>query len=228
VKLVPVKVTMIPTAPLEGLKLVMVGAEIAVKLEELVAVPPGVVTVIVPVVAPFGVTAVIEVALFTVKLLAAVPWNLTAVAPVKLVPVSPTEVPAPPVVGEKLMMVGAGTTVKLNELVAVPPGVVTLIVPLVAPVGTVAAIVVELVTEKLVEAVPLNFTAVAPVKFVPVRVTEAPIPPLVGLKLVMVGAATKVKLEELVPVPPEVVTVMVPVVVPLATIAVIEVELFTV
>jgi len=45
---------------------VMVGAATKVKLVALVAVPPGVVTVIVPVVAPMGTTAVIEVALTTV------------------------------------------------------------------------------------------------------------------------------------------------------------------
>ena len=35
---------------------------------------------------------------------------------------------------------------------------------------------------------PLNLTAVAPVKFVPVIVTLVPVGPLVGVKLVMVGA----------------------------------------
>jgi len=77
-------------------------------------------------------------------------------------------------------------------------------------------------------AVPLNLTAVAPVKTVPVSVTVAPTPPLVGVKLVIVGTATKVKLEALVAVPPGVVTVMVPEVVPVATTAVIEVALTTV
>lgn len=38
------------------------------KLDGLVAVPPGVVTLIVPVVTPAGATAMIEVALFTEKL----------------------------------------------------------------------------------------------------------------------------------------------------------------
>ena len=40
-----------------------------------------------------------------------------------------------------------------------------------------------------VAAVPLNLTAVAPVKFVPVIVTLVPTVPLVGLKLVIVGVA---------------------------------------
>jgi|HubBroStandDraft_6_1064221.scaffolds.fasta_scaffold1290151_1 hypothetical protein len=61
--------------------------------------------------------------------------------------------------------------------------------PLVAPVGTVALICVELLTVKDVAVVPLNLVDVAPVKFVPVIVTEVPITPLGGLKLVMVGGA---------------------------------------
>ncbi len=54
---------------------------------------------------------------------------------------------------------------------------------------------------------PLNVTAVAPVKFVPVIVTELPATPLPGLKLVIVGTgAVTVKLAALVAVPPAVVT----------------------
>ena len=66
--------------------------------------------------------------------------NCTWVAPVKLVPVMVTEVPTGPLVGVKLVMVGAGITVKLPLLVAVPPGVVTLTVPVVVPAATVAVI----------------------------------------------------------------------------------------
>ena len=65
--------------------------------------------------------------------------NLTAVAPVKFVPVIVTLVPAGPLVGVKLVIVGGlAVTVKLLALVAVPPGVVTLSGPVVAPAGTVA------------------------------------------------------------------------------------------
>jgi len=64
--------------------------------------------------------------------------NVTAVAPVKFVPLIVMLVPTGPLVGVKLVMVGAGITVKLFVLVAVPPGVVTLRGPVVAPVGTVA------------------------------------------------------------------------------------------
>ena len=70
---------------------------------------------------------------------AAVPLNLTADAPVKFVPLIVTLVPTGPLVGVKLVIVGAlALTVKLAALVAVPADVVTLSGPVVAPVGTVA------------------------------------------------------------------------------------------
>ena len=104
------------------------------------------------------------------------------VAPVKCVPVRVTLLPTSPLVGEKLEIVGGGVgtvTVKLEADVAVPLGVVTEILPVDAPVGTVAAIWVELVTLNAA-AVPLNETDVAPVKFAPVMVTEVETSPLVG------------------------------------------------
>jgi hypothetical protein len=75
---------------------------------------------------------------------AKVPLNATDVAPVKLAPVIVTAVPTGPLVGEKLVI--HGPTVKLVALVAVPAGVVTLIGPVVAPEGTVAVILMELLT----------------------------------------------------------------------------------
>ena len=68
-------VTELPTAPDPGVKDVMVGVAeaVTVKLAALVAVPPGVVTAIVPVVAPAGTVTVMEVTLPTVKDVAAVP-----------------------------------------------------------------------------------------------------------------------------------------------------------
>jgi hypothetical protein len=44
------------------------------------------------------------------------------------------------------------------------------------------------VTVKLVALTPLNVTAVAPVKFVPLNITLVPTGPLVGVKPVIVGA----------------------------------------
>ena len=71
-------------------------------------VPPGVVTVTSTVPEPAGDTAVIEVADFTVTLVAALDPNLTSLAPVRLVPVMVTEVPPPPgpLVGETFVTVG--------------------------------------------------------------------------------------------------------------------------
>ena len=66
------------------------------------------------------------------------PLKATRVVPVKLVPLMVTLVPTGPLAGVKLVIVGGLITVKLPALVAVPPGVVTLIVPAVAPEGTVA------------------------------------------------------------------------------------------
>src|SRR5439155_12941122 len=165
VKAVPWIVTLAPTEPLVGLKFVIVGAGITVKALALVAVPPGVVTLMGPVVAPAGTVAAIEVGEVTVKLTALVPLNFTAVVPVKAVPLIVTVLPTGPLVGVKLVIVG-GLAVAVNDLllVAVPPGVVTLIWPVVAPLGTVAAIEVAEVTVKLTALVPLNVTAVAPVK----------------------------------------------------------------
>ena len=99
--------------------------------------PSGVVTLSGPVVAPFGTVAWITIGVVTVKL-ALTPLNVTAVAPVKFVPLSVTLLPTGPLVGVKLVIVGAGITVKLVVLVAVPPGVVTCSGPVVAPAGTVA------------------------------------------------------------------------------------------
>ena len=72
-----------------------------------VPVPPEVVTEMVPVV-PLPTTAVMLVGLSTVKEVAAVPPKLTSVAPVKLVPVIETDVPANADVGVNEVMVGEG------------------------------------------------------------------------------------------------------------------------
>ena len=68
--------------------------------------------------------------------LAAVPFNVTAVAPVKFVPPIVTAVPTGPLAGATLAIVGGCTTVNVVALVAVPAGVVTLSAPDVAPAGT--------------------------------------------------------------------------------------------
>jgi len=140
------------------------------------------------------------VAEVTLKL-AAVPLNRTAVAPVKFLPLIVTTVPTGPLAGEKPVITGATTNVA--ALVAVPPAVVTLSAPVVAPTGTVVWIAVADVTV-YVAAVPLNFTADVPVKLAPLIVTLAPSAPFPGEKLVIVGTGTK--FVALVAVPPGAVT----------------------
>jgi hypothetical protein len=147
-----------------------------VKLLELVTVPAGVVTLTYPVVAPLGTVTETLVAEVTLND-ADTPLNSTDVAPVKFVPLIVTTVSTFPLVGESPVIV-AGTQ-NCEALVAVPAGVVTLTYPLVAPLGTVAEMLVAefTVNDALT---PLNLTAVAPVKFAPLTVTGAPSLPLVG------------------------------------------------
>src|SRR5437867_7913691 len=132
VKLEPLIVTLVPTGPLAGVKPVIDGGLIVNTLA-LVAVPPGVVTVIDPVVAPAGTVAWIAVAEFTVKL-AFTLLKRTAVVPVKLVPLMLTPVPTGPLAGVKLVIDG-GLIVNAVLLMAVPPSVDTLIGPVVAAAG---------------------------------------------------------------------------------------------
>jgi hypothetical protein len=99
----------------------------------LVPVKPEAVTLIGPLVAPAGTTVRIELSETTVKV-AAFPLNLTAVAAVKFKPLMTTVVPTRPLVGEKLVMVGA--TVNDGPLNDAPAGVTTLMSPVVAPAGT--------------------------------------------------------------------------------------------
>jgi hypothetical protein len=185
-------------------------------------VPAGVTTEIGPVVAPSGTVAVIFVSESTVKT-EAVPLNRTAVAPEKAEPLIVTDVPTGPDVGENPLIDGGGITEKVEELVAVPPGVTTEIAPLVAPFGTVAVIFVSESTEKIV-VVPLNRTSVAPLSCVPVIVTDVPTEPDAGENPPIDGAGTvTVKLAELEAVPSGVTTEIGPLVAPSGTVAVIRV-----
>jgi hypothetical protein len=78
-------------------------------------------------------------------------------------------------------------TVKSSLLVAVPPAVVTLILPLLAPAGTVARIPVDDSTVNEAAA-PLNLTVLAPEKLLPLIVTAVPTTPVIGSKPEMAGA----------------------------------------
>ena len=96
-----------------------------------------------------------------------------------------------------------------------------MILPVVAPDGTVAVTDVAVLGVN-VAVTPLNFTAVTPVRFVPVIVTLVPTGPLVGVNDVIDGPATTVKLVALFAGPPPVVVTWIgPVVAPVGTVAVI-------
>jgi hypothetical protein len=120
---------------------------------------------------------------------AAVPLNVTVLvlwdAP-KLVPAIVRDVPTVPEFGLRLMI--AGVTVKLTPLLTTPL-IVTTTLPVVAPLGTGATIV--LLTQLVgVAVVPLKVTVLVgngPPKFVPETMTEVPIAPDVGFKLEMFG-----------------------------------------
>jgi hypothetical protein len=158
-------------------------------------VPLGVVTSTLAVPAlPAGIVAVILVLLPTATFVAAAPAIVTPVAPPKSVPVMVTD--CPPACGpdDGLMdvTVGAARYEYSAFWLLVPPGVVTstLAVPAL-PAGVVAVMVVAFTTFTAVAAVPPIVTAVAPVKLVPVRVTDCPPAsrPDGGLMDVTVGTA---------------------------------------
>jgi hypothetical protein len=89
------------------------------------------------------------------------------------------------------VMLGAATAVKLLPLLATPETVTTTL-PVVAPDGTVATMLVALQLVA-VAVVPLNLTVLVPwvePKPVPVIVIEAPEAPEVGDRVVILGAAT--------------------------------------
>jgi hypothetical protein len=112
---------------------------------------------------------------------------------------------------------------------------VTLILPVVAPVGTVAVICVAESTWNVVAVVVLNFTEVVvkvapltvPLKFVPMIFTDVPTGPEAGVNPLIVGAGavTTVKLVALVFCPAAVYTWIGPVVAPVGTTAVAPVVL---
>jgi hypothetical protein len=170
---------------------VIVGIPTTTKSVALVTVLMVFVTLILPVVAPVGTIAVIDVAEFTVTEVAVAVLNLTVVVPQNFVPVIVTLVPTVPAVGVNEVIVGAAgavSTVKSAVLAVSAAGVSTVILPVVAPVGTAAVTVVSVRPVSVVWLVPLKSTAVAPVNPVPVIATDVPITPHLGVKFVTVEA----------------------------------------
>lgn len=211
----PVMTTDCPALPLVGVNDVIVVPCSTVKSRSLNVHPLELNTLILPDVASAGRYATMEVSPITVCR-PPIPVKATLYTPVKFNPVIVTSVPACPLVGVNEMIVGS--TPKSASLVAVPLLVVTVIFPVAEPFGTVAEIEVELFTVKLAVR-PLNFTAVVPVKVVPVMVTVSPTLATAGVKLLMIG--NTLKLATLVADPLGVVTDILPVSAPIGTSALI-------
>src|SRR5438876_7107107 len=154
---------------------------------------PLTVTTTLPVVAPAGTGATIEVALQLAGV-ATVPLTLTALVPwvePKLPPAMVTDAPTAPELGDKLLMLVTARTVNDTPALATPLTVTTTL-PVVAPAGTGATIEVALQLVGLA-TVALKETALAPwvePKLLPVIVTDAPTAPELGDNLVMLGGDT--------------------------------------
>jgi hypothetical protein len=149
--------------------------------------------------APPGLVAEIDVALLTAKLAAATAPKLTAVAPLRFVPVMVTDVPpaAGPELGTTDVTVGAGGGVWNDPwsfvLVAlVPPGVVTVTSTVPLPDGLTAEIRLSEMTTNEVAAVPPKLTALAAVKPVPLMKTLVPGTPPLGPTEVTTGVGDEV------------------------------------
>ena len=159
----PVIVTDVPAVPEFGDTLVIVGVGSTVNEAPLLANPLAVTTTL-PVVAPVGTVATIDVALQLPIGSTAVPLNATVLAPCvdpKFVPVMVTDAPTGPEVGDRLDMLGAVTTVNATPLLFTPLAFTTTF-PVVAPVGTVATIEVALQLPIIVTAVPLKLREPVP------------------------------------------------------------------
>jgi hypothetical protein len=153
----------------------------------LTARPKGVVTAIFPEAAAVGtsVVSVVEVAVETADETPPKVSLLSCLADWKLVPVIVTVVLGAPMVGVKELSVGAGRLeiVKSEALVAVPLGLVTAILPVVAPAGIVTVSWLAVAAETVAD-VPLNLTvllAAVVLKPVPKIVIELPTGPAFGV-----------------------------------------------
>ena len=223
-KLVPVISTDVPSGPVSGLSPVIAG--FTVNGTPLLAWLCTVTTTL-PVVAPAGTAAVIEVALQLVAV-AELPLKLTVLVPCvapKFPPAIVTDVPSGPLAGFNELMDGTLTTVKAMGLLTWPPTVTTTL-PVVAVAGT--AVVIALSLQFVgVASTPLKLTVLVPweaPKFAPVISTVVPAGPESGFKPLMTGSVPTVKGTPLLASPPTVTTTL-PVVAPAGTVTVIEVAL---
>jgi hypothetical protein len=156
-------------------------------------VPAALLTDTAPVLAVAGTTAVIEVVLRTVKRVALTPPNFTpvvAVIPEKFAPVIVMVSPVFPLVAESELIDGGIEIEKLERTVTVPPAVVTVTAPVVAPAGTVMdAEVPHAPTATLVAATPVAKVTWAPKRLLPEIVKVEPTEPEVVLAVLTTGAS---------------------------------------
>src|SRR6266480_3574502 len=224
-KFVPVMVTCVPTAPEVADKFVILGVGTTVKFTPLLPTPPAAVTTTFPLVAPLGTVAVMLLAPQFVIVVAFVPLNFTFPFPTlgpKLDPAITIDDPTAPAFGVNDVIIGAAVTVNVTPALATPPAAVTTTFPLVAPLGTVAVMLLAPQFVIVVALVPLNFTLPFPTlgpKLDPAITIDDPTAPVFGASDVMLGAAVTVKgaplLDE-----PDTVTTTLPVVAPGGTVAV--------
>ena len=119
VRLVPLKLTELPTTPLVGLMLIRLGPGTKVNVTPLL-VPPGVVTVTEPVRVPLGTTTpviCVPAALTVypeVTVLFEVPVKVMTLGFVRPVPVRVTTVFAGPLAGLTLVRVGMGVVILIS------------------------------------------------------------------------------------------------------------------
>lgn len=149
-------VTAVPTYPDVTESPVIVGAGRTVKLDPLLFTPLAKTTTF-PVVVPLGAVTTMLVALQLVTTAGLLPLNSTVPDPwvePKPVPLIVTEAPCAAAAGDRLVMLGVETTVKVDPLLFTPLAITTTF-PVVAPLGTVTFMVValQLVT---VAVVPLK------------------------------------------------------------------------
>lgn len=202
------------------------GAKVArlarsiVKFVALMPLPRPLVTVIFPAlgVAPLGTLARIFVSESTVNVVAVKPLKLTAVVPVKKLPLIVTSVVIGPFAGENEAIAGGASTVKFVALLPVPIALVMLILPVVAPTGTVARTSVSASITN-VAGVPLNATAVNELNRTPLIVTSVPTGALAGVNEEITNGGNTVKFAGLEPVPSGLVMLIFPVVALAGTVA---------
>ena len=157
-------VTDAPAAPVVGETLVTCGAGTTVNVTPLLGTPVAV-TITGPVVAPVGTEATICVEVQFAILVAVVPLKVTVFDPwvePKFVPVIVTDAPTAPVVSDRLVMLGVGSSVNCTPLLATPP-TVTITFPVVVPVGTGTLILASFQLVG-VAVMPLNVAVLLPCK----------------------------------------------------------------